>query len=121
MPLPMDDPKPNSVLRRLLKCPLCLCSVREDRLDAHLRRVHQLRRAGKSAASEDAHAGPGRVSDQEAAECALEEAGEAACVADGDHESNYGDKGMGQWAHDPAGGFGSMPLYDDYGDESDAG
>ncbi len=35
-----------------------------------------------------------------------------------DQESNYGDKYVGQMRRDYDGTYGSLPLYDDYGDES---
>jgi len=36
------------------------------------------------------------------------------------HESRFGDKYVGLSRRESSGRFGSLPLYDDYGDEADA-
>ena len=45
---------------------------------------------------------------------------EVAKLRQSDHESSYGDKYVGQSRREWDGKFGSLPLYDDYGDEADA-
>lgn len=44
----------------------------------------------------------------------------AASVIQSDRETIFGDKHLGPWAHESDGKFGSISLYDDYGDEANA-
>jgi len=89
-------------------CPVCNVLVRVDRLESHLSRVHPGWRG--SAANQDPKSEP--TSAERGMEFLEEE------VYQSDHESRYGEKHVGQTRRDYDGTFGSIPLYDDYGDES---
>jgi hypothetical protein len=92
----------------MTKCPACRARVRVDRLKKHLGKVHPGWRDPR--ASRNPHTES--VSADQGAEFPKEELNQS------DHESRYADKYLGQMRRDYDGTFGSLPLYDDYGDES---
>lgn len=94
--------------RPMTKCPVCRVSVRVDRVERHLKKVHP---GGPGSAANRAPEPESASTEEE-----LESPEEA--VYQSDYESRFGDKYLGQMRRDYDGTFGSLPLYDDYGDES---
>jgi hypothetical protein len=89
-------------------CPVCSVSVRGKNLEKHIRKVHPSWQG-----SVDSHNPKSEsVSADRCTEFPEEE------LYQSDHESLYADKYLGQMRRDYDGTFGSLPLYDDYGDES---
>jgi hypothetical protein len=104
----------NIVLNTLTKCIVCNAMVREDNMSKHLRKCHSGRTKIKRTSIKYAHAVKARVNTdlqpngQYAKEAYLQSAGEV----------RYGDRYIGQTYRESTGRFGSLPLYDDYSEES---
>jgi hypothetical protein len=101
-------PKRPQTNRPMTVCPACKTPVGVAKLQKHMRKVHPGWR--RSAASQNA--GSETVSADRGQEFPEEE------LSQSDHEPIYGDKYVGQTRRDYDGTWGSLPLYDDYGDES---
>jgi hypothetical protein len=89
-------------------CPACRVAVRADRLKKHLGKVHP----GWKGSVANLNTESESVSADRDAESPEEELNQS------HHESRFGEKYLGQMRRDYDGTFGSIPLYDDYGDES---
>jgi hypothetical protein len=92
----------------MTKCPTCGVSVGINRLEKHKSKVH----AGSDGSlirNEPASIPTRPLDETEATPESLRQS---------DYESRFGDKYVGQVHRDDDGTFGSLPLYDDYGDES---
>ena len=99
-------PKP-ATTKPMTTCPICGVNVRKDRLDKHVRKVHP-------ASSRDTlgQQNKGKRAPAAAPVASLES------LRQSDHEARFGDKYVGQSHRDSDGTFGSLPLYDDHGDEA---
>ena len=110
-PRPIDPaartPKRPHTGRPMTVCSVCKASVSVAKLQRHMRRVHPGR---GSVASQNTQ--PDARSADRSIEFPEEE------LSQSHREQIYGDKYLGQTRRDYNGTFGSLPLYDDYGDES---
>jgi hypothetical protein len=105
--LPIEHSSKPIEARAITNCPICRVAVRTDKLAKHMRKVH--RRSAQSLHT----SGPiSKSSPIVTPEQSLE------ALRQSDHESRYADKYVGQMRRDYDGTFGSIPLYDDYGDEA---
>lgn len=99
----------------LVQCQFCSAFLRPDRIEKHNRRVHksqtkqsfQKPKQQKDTSKTEDLEGPQKNTDSEA-------------VIQSDRETLFGDKYVGQYRREFDGKFGSIPLYDDYGDEAGA-
>lgn len=105
--IPKGSHKPGKI-REKSRCSVCGVSVRVDRLKRHMQKVHP-----GSIISPTTQKSEQKSSSPEAKVEFPEES-----VYQSHHETRYGDKYVGQMRRDYDGTFGSLPLYDDYGDES---
>ena len=130
-PIP-NQSKPSPELSRpivhnhivLVKCPHCMTSIRPDRLEKHIqtkcpKHTKKATRSDQFESSQVKTAKPkNSIShvNQTAEEIRI---GKESLWQSSD-ESSYGDKYLGYMQREWDGKFGSLPLYDDYGDEADA-
>jgi hypothetical protein len=101
-------PKRSHTGRPMTVCPVCKAPVSVAKLQKHMRKVHPSWRG--SVANRNTQ------SDARSADRSMEFPEEE--LHQSDHEPIYGDKYVGQTRRDYDGTFGSLPLYDDYSDES---
>lgn len=95
----------SSSSKKMVRCPYCACSVREDRLNKHCHKVHNISHESRNH-NVSRQARQSRTEKPESLEQAY-------------LETRDGGKYLGYMAREN-GRFGSLPLYDDYGDESEA-
>lgn len=108
----------------MVRCPACTSMVREDKLGSHRKKVHGLTSkssgtpsqkkstARKSSPPRSTHGrSVGHSGGSTRSDLARETLREMM------EETRFGDKGLGQTVRDN-GRFGSVPLYDDYAEES---
>ncbi len=88
----------------MVKCKYCDSFVRKRNMEKHCKKMHKMRLK--------------KVTDEEQAISENEPSRES--VIQSDRETLFGDKHLGPWAHEWDGKFGSISLYDDYGDEASA-
>lgn len=113
--LVVERPRPNSTL--LVECPQCKCQVRESRLDNHMR----LKCPKKDAPAQKQVENQVMPSREQAPMTSTPSSSrQVEALIQSDRESRFADKYVGQMRHQWDGKFGSLPLYDDYGDEADA-
>jgi phage FluMu protein Com len=105
--------------RPMTQCPRCKSLVRQDRLERHRQKVHSDSGTGprKELHREDRRT---RRSASAPTTSSVDARLEEARVRESDHEPRFGGKCTGLSARDSDGTFGSTPLHDDYGDESDS-
>jgi uncharacterized C2H2 Zn-finger protein len=118
------------LLRRLhngeywVSCSVCGKDMKESKWEKHVGKVHPLRngqRATVANSSTTSSARPKKSSGQSKRSILDASTGSIrGCQDLREHfeETRYGDKYLGQMRREPDGRFGSLPLYDDYGDES---
>lgn len=101
----------------LVRCTACGAMVREDNLSKHLRKVHSGKTRIKRTTIKSPHPTQTRVniSYQPSGQHVTETYTQAS------DETRYGDKYLGQTYRESSGMFGSLPLYDDYSEESGPG
>jgi uncharacterized protein with PIN domain len=92
----------------LTVCPICNVSVRSDRLDRHRRKIHE-KTQGKPARNR-----------QSSIQLINSDSKQLSAFAQAFHEAQFGNKYVGHMRRQSSGRFGSLPLYDDYGDDADA-
>ena len=107
----------------LVPCPTCGSPVRQDRLTKHVLKCHSkaqkrpariaVPKQGKTKATKHLHkqsVSPSKATGHPAHE--------KESFIQSFEETRYGDKGIGQVHREYDGKYGSLPLYDDYSDES---
>ena len=103
-------------LRQLTSCPVCHVSLKPGRLKTHLSKVHQ------QVLPQDQIAVSGRKSQQSHAGDRTRDASRTVASSTEERVTGIdprdGGKYLGHMARE-AGRFGSLPLFDNYGDESD--
>lgn len=109
--------------REMVKCPVCHSQVRSDHLGRHLQRSHLAKQVSdnhydlvypiegtrRSSAQEQPPDTPPSTEMGERKRESFRQSFD---------EPRYGDKYLGQVRHESDGKFGSIPLYDDYSEES---
>lgn len=114
--------------RRLVKCPYCSANVREDRLEKHKRKVHRARLAGSQPTSSRTRRTRGRIASRTArpkrrpgsgsSRLSQSDRNKLESLWQSHDEPRDGSKGWGHMRREH-GRFGSHPLFDDYGEESE--
>lgn len=116
------SPALKAVGKPLVRCPDCGANVREHNLQKHLRKVHSAAACGpkpKTAKKPARPAGNARRGARSGVFPDPDERGRA--IRGLSEETSFGDKYLGQVRREADGRFGSLPLYDDYGEESGPG
>lgn len=105
--------------RPTVNCPQCGVEVRESRLQKHIRKAHK---PATNAASRSLPAGkfaPTAKKTVATKNTPLQRSRDSTEGFKSEYEPSFGGKNLGYLAREN-GKFGSLPLYDDYSDESDA-
>lgn len=125
--LPPKDLLPPQLLSKksLVRCSICQQNIRSDKWEKHLKKVHAERTTKVSNSSSKTR---NATRQSKARKGGSRRGGSTSFDPDarrealrGLHEETiYGDKYLGQFRRDADGRFGSIPLYDDYSEESGA-
>jgi len=124
---PPAAPSPDTPGNVLVTCPQCKVQVTEKRLEKHMRercpKRYSVARSPQQTQVQSVHkhsqvanrrlvsSSPGTSPSQRSQNEALNQS---------DSETRFADKYVGQMRREGDGKFGSLPLYDDYGDEANA-
>lgn len=114
---------PASTNQALTVCPICHVSVSEKRLQKHLKKVHSVSTVpapAKVTAKPVIKPAKQRAQQQKPGQSVSKERPQPPQLEQASHEKRFGDKYVGLSRREGSGRFGSLPLYDDYGDEADA-
>lgn len=106
---------------KMTQCPYCSCRVRVDRLEKHIQKRCPVRR--KESPQTDKRVSSNKRQNMHQVSVSNMHNGsniEEEALRQSFDESIYGGKYLGHLRREFDGKFGSLPLYDDYGDESDA-
>lgn len=125
--LPPKDLLPTQLQSKksLVQCSICQQNIRADKWDKHLKKVH----AGCTTKVSNSPSTMRNVSGEPKARKSSSRKGGGAsfdpdirrkALRELHEETIYGDKYVGQFHRDADGRFGSIPLYDDYSEESGA-
>jgi hypothetical protein len=108
----------------LVKCPNCMASVRPDRLEKHIQ-TKCPQRTNPTPQSDQFESSRVKTAKHKNGISHVNQTAEEIRIGkeslwQSSDESSYGDKYLGHMQREWDGKFGSLPLYDDYGDEADA-
>jgi DNA-directed RNA polymerase subunit RPC12/RpoP len=98
-----------------VNCQYCTSRVKKGNLEKHYKKMHGSQLTVLNKNETISLSSPRQDND-----VSLIESPEKQSVIQSDRETIFGDKNLGPWAHEFDGKFGSISLYDDYGDEASA-
>ena len=102
--------------RRMVRCSACDVNLKDSNWEKHLAKVHPAKAGYSGGKARPSSGGTSRKKGR-GVSVANPNQGERTTRALFE-ETSFGDKYLGQARREPEGRFGSLPLYDDYGEES---
>lgn len=104
----------------LILCPVCKMALDPSRLAQHVLEVHRQQIQPKPSSIKNKPGGQSTGQRRPLSQPASNDSQEQDTFDQSFHEARFGDKYVGLSRREGSGRFGSLPLYDDYGDEADA-
>jgi hypothetical protein len=123
--LRISDPPKNKISKtpkKMVTCHYCKAVLRLNRLNRHLKNIHGLDKktvSGRSKIIKENLSGANDKKTLNNKKRNISNENEIDDIVQSHFETRFGDKFLGYFARDK-GKYGSISLYDDYGDESDS-